>query len=175
MAQFLISQLNIPSKRNETVHEPSSDSHTTESHRTLPLIQSGIVADHHRPYAEYGHLDRETIAKECKFNLQVPSSSSSSINTRSFRMNTKSFAITSWTNVSKELVLDEIKRKFNIENIQYICISEEISELNHQRHLHIQIILKNKVNIPPFRPAYLSARPLTRPPPPQYQHLVARV
>jgi hypothetical protein len=42
--------------------------------------------------------------------------------------------------------MNEIKREFGIENIQYICIGEEISELNHQRHLHIQIIFKEKID-----------------------------
>lgn len=42
--------------------------------------------------------------------------------------------------------MDAIKHEFGIENIQYTCIAEEISELNHQRHLHIQIILKEKLN-----------------------------
>jgi hypothetical protein len=58
----------------------------------------------------------------------------------------KSFAITSWTNVSKELVIKSIKDEFGIENIQYICVSEEIGELNHQRHLHIQIIFRKKID-----------------------------
>jgi hypothetical protein len=42
--------------------------------------------------------------------------------------------------------MNEIKDEFGIENIQYICIGEEISELNHQRHVHIQIIFKGKVD-----------------------------
>ncbi|CAF1650972.1 unnamed protein product, partial [Rotaria sordida] len=36
--------------------------------------------------------------------------------------------------------------EFGIENIQYICIGEEISELNHQQHLHIQIIFKETID-----------------------------
>lgn len=107
-----------------------------------PLNQTGTVADHDRPYADYGHLDRPTIAREFQFNLQQPSSSIQ----RQLRLHAKSFAITSWTDVSKELVMDAIKDEFSIENIQYISIGEEISEINHQRHLHIQIILKEKID-----------------------------
>ncbi len=106
-----------------------------------PINRTGRVTDHDRPYADYGHLDRETIAQEFQFNLQPPTTNQPSI-----RLNAKSFAITSWTNVSKDLVMNEIKDEFGIENIRYICIAEEMSELNHQRHLHIQIIFKEKVN-----------------------------
>jgi hypothetical protein len=42
--------------------------------------------------------------------------------------------------------MNYIKDEFGIEQIQYICIGEEISELNHRRHLHIQIIFKEKIN-----------------------------
>ncbi|CAF2913054.1 unnamed protein product [Rotaria sp. Silwood2] len=114
-----------------------------QQHSSHPLMmtQSGVIADHHRAYAAYGHLDRATIAHECQFNLEQPSSSSSSTTTaqshKRMRLNAKSFAITAWTDVSKDMVLDHIKNEFGIENIQYICISEELSELNHERHLHI--------------------------------------
>jgi len=116
---------------------------STDRHSYPPMNQTGRVADRDRPYADYGHLDRETIAQEFQFNLQPPATTT---NETSIRLNAKSFAITSWTNVSKELVINEIKDEFGIENIQYICIGEEMSELNHQRHLHIQIIFKEKVD-----------------------------
>lgn len=116
-----------------------------------PVNQTGRVADHDRPYAEYGHLNRKTIAEQCGFNLQPPvvsasSTPSTSTQKRSIRLNTKSFAITSWTHVSKDLVMKHIQQEFGITRIQYICISEEMGELNHQRHLHIQIILRDRVN-----------------------------
>jgi len=114
-----------------------------DTHAYPPINQTGTVADRDRPYADYGHLDRQTLAREFKFNLQPPSSNQQQ---QQLRLHTKSFAITSWTNVSKELVMNAIKDEFGIENIQYICIGEEISELNHQRHLHVQIILKEKIN-----------------------------
>ena len=107
-----------------------------------PLHQTGTVADRDRAYTDYGHLDRPTIAHEFQFNLQQPSPS----NQPQLRLHAKSFAITAWTDISKESVMDAIKHEFGIENIQYICTEEEISELNHQRHLHIQIILKEKVD-----------------------------
>lgn len=142
-AQFILSQLNLAPHSHRAVATLSAIAgHTTEQHTYSPIIQSGVVAQHHRPYAAYGHLDRTTIAKECQFNLEQPSTETH----KRMRLNSKSFAITSWTEVSKELVINHIKKEFGIENIQYICVSEEISELNHQRHLHIQIILKEKVD-----------------------------
>ena len=54
------------------------------------------------------------------------------------------FAVTSCTNVSKERVMDKSIQAFGIDNIQYICVGEDINEFNHQRYLQIQII-KNRL------------------------------
>ncbi|CAF1491267.1 unnamed protein product [Rotaria sp. Silwood1] len=157
-AQFIINQLNLTLEKTKTmtsinVNDNNKDQQqiltspsiitvttTTTQHSYPPINQTGHVEDHDRPYAKYGHLNREIIAQECNFNLQ--SSPTSYIP----RLHAKSFAITSMTNVSKELVMKKIKEEFGIENIQYICIGEEISELNHQRHLHIQIIFKDRID-----------------------------
>ncbi|CAF2794228.1 unnamed protein product [Rotaria sp. Silwood2] len=164
MVQVLLSQLNLPihTSQQQEISELSSSSAPPPLTTTIlsqnpypPIHQTGLVRDHDRPYADYGHLNRETIAQECQFNLELPSSSSStaaaaaaapSTISKSIRLHAKSFAITSWTEISKEIVFDYIKHEFGIENIQYICIGEEISELNHRRHLHIQIILKEKID-----------------------------
>ncbi|CAF3254966.1 unnamed protein product [Rotaria socialis] len=122
-----------------------SSLHTNELHPSSILIQSGVVASRHRPSTAYSHLDRASIARECQFNLELAPSTTTATHKR-IRLHAKSFAITAWTDVSKDVVLDHIKREFRIENIQYICVSEEISELNHRRHLHVQIILKEKVD-----------------------------
>ena len=134
---------------NQTTNQLAiSSTNTTMQHSQAaypPVNQTGPVKDHDRPYADYGHLNRQTIAEECRFNLQVPTTTMT-MDKQSIRLNAKSFAITSWTNVSKDDVMNEIKRQFGIENIQYICIGEEISELNQRRHLHIQIIFKEKID-----------------------------
>ena len=106
-----------------------------------PTDRTGLVDDHDRPFAKYGHLDRATIAEECRFQLQPPPSAS----TKSLDLYAKSLAITVWTNVSKERVLDYIKEEFGISKLQYICVCEEISSVNHQRHLHVQIIFKERI------------------------------
>ena len=123
----------------------SSSSTTATTFGNLPLRQAGTVADRDRPYADYGHLDRLTLAQEFQFNLQPPATTTTNP-TPSIRLNAKSFAITAWTDISKDLVMNAVKAEFGIENIRYICIGEEISELNHRQHLHLQIILKDKVN-----------------------------
>ena len=110
-----------------------------------PINRTGRISDHDRPYAEYGHLDRQTLAQELQFNLQ-PTTDNTTGTSQPDRFNAKSFAITAWTDVSKETIMDEIKRQFGIAKIQYICIGEEISEIDHRKHLHIQIILKGKLN-----------------------------
>ena len=155
MAQFILAELNLALDRPNIITSLATNTANTQQQQSQlvasnlatqqrpypPVNQTGLVADHDRPYADYGHLDRQTLAREAQFDLQLPS------NEQAIRLNTKSFAITAWSNVSKELVLDEIKRRFGIRSIQYICICEEISDASRQRHLHIQIILKEKVNL----------------------------
>jgi hypothetical protein len=115
---------------------------STTAYPYPPMNQTGSTTPHDRPYADYSHLDRQTIANEFHFNLEQPP-----INRRqTLRLHAKSFAITSWTNVSKDIVMNEIKRQFGIDKIQYICIGEEISESNHREHLHIQIIFKETID-----------------------------
>ncbi|CAF1436330.1 unnamed protein product [Rotaria sordida] len=147
--QCMIEQLNLAldSTKRITTDDSSAASSiisvtttTTTQHLYPSMNQTGQVKDHDRPYAKYGHLNRQLIAQECNFNLQSPPTSYIP------RLHGKSFAITSWTNVSKQLVMNKIKEEFGIENIQYICIGEEISELNHQQHLHIQIIFKETID-----------------------------
>jgi hypothetical protein len=126
--------------KTSSVLASSPSSSSSSSHPYPPINQTGPIAAHDRPYADYGHLDRQMLANEFQFNLERLG------NKKTIRLNAKSFAITSWTNVSKEDVMNEMKRQFGLQNIQYICIGEEISELKHQRHLHIQLIFKEKIN-----------------------------
>ncbi|CAF3813963.1 unnamed protein product [Rotaria sordida] len=108
-----------------------------------PVNRTDNITDYDRSYTKYGDLDRPTIAKLCQFNVEIPSVSS---RRQPIRLNTKSLAIISWTNVSKDVVMKYIKEEFDIKNIQYIGIGEEINELNHQNQLCIQIIFKEKIN-----------------------------
>ena len=144
-AEFILSQWNFPPVRNTTTGAVRSIRPDNREGRESPMIQSGVVAEQHRPFAAYGHLDRATLAREFGFDLEQPSVAADQA--KPFRINAKSFAITSWTNTAKEAILDEIKQRFGIENVQYICVSEETGELNHQRHVHVQLILKKKVNL----------------------------
>jgi hypothetical protein len=109
-----------------------NDEKIIDFHPYTPIHQTGIVAE----------CDQPSLIKEFQFNLQPPLSTKQS----TLRLNAKSFAIIAWTHVSKEDVMTYIKNDFGIEQIQYICISEELNELNHERHLHIQIILKDTMN-----------------------------
>ncbi|CAF4279604.1 unnamed protein product, partial [Rotaria sordida] len=78
-----------------------------------------------------------------QFNVEIPLPSS---RRQPIRLNTKSLAILSWTNVSKDVVMNYIKEEFHFKKIQYICIGEEKKELNHQNQLCIQIIFKKIIN-----------------------------
>ena len=128
--------------------EISREDPTTSSIQTItslpypPANQIGLVADHDRPYADYGHLDRPTIAKICKFNLQRPTSMPLS----QIRLQRKSMAIIAWTNVSTEVIMTFIKREFPLEQIQYICIGVGMDSNQEQQEqqyrLEIQIIFK---------------------------------
>ncbi|CAF1437120.1 unnamed protein product [Adineta steineri] len=122
---------------------------SSSDHPYPPINQTGIVTEHDRPYADYGHLNIEALTEECQFNVDIYEESNinstkqqSSIGKK--RLSTKTYAITAWTNVSKDIVMAEIKRKFGVENIQYICVGYENSPKTNNPHLHIQIILREK-------------------------------
>ncbi|CAF4079530.1 unnamed protein product [Adineta steineri] len=124
-------------------------SSTSSDHPYPPINQTGIVTEHDRPYADYGHLNIEALTEECQFNVDIYEESNmnstkqqSSVGKK--RLSTKTFAITAWTNISKDIVMAEIKRKFGVENIQYICVGYETSPKTNNPHLHIQIILREK-------------------------------
>ncbi|CAF3311922.1 unnamed protein product [Rotaria sp. Silwood2] len=141
----------LDTKTNENDNNQISNEFQTSSSSVImrtypypPLNQTGKIIDHDRPYAKYRYFNRQTIAKLSQFNLRPPSSSSLQ---QPIRLNLKSFAILSWTTVSKDAVMNYIKREFPIKNIQYICVGEGISRIAaHQQQLEIQIILKKKVN-----------------------------
>ncbi|CAF1274888.1 unnamed protein product [Rotaria sordida] len=127
-------------------NDPSQSSHRAMAADPSPdpsVNQADNITDYDSSFTIYNDLDRPTIAKLCQFNVEIPSVSS---RRQPIRLNTKSLAITSWTNVSKDVVMKYIKEEFDIKNIQYIGIGEEINELNHQNQLCIQIIFKEKIN-----------------------------
>ncbi|CAF1502449.1 unnamed protein product, partial [Adineta steineri] len=120
------------------INQPFNDNIADDIVDQLGIVTRTTTDDHLNLY--YGHLNRQELAQQFHFNLQP---TPTQINDR---FNAKSFAITSWTEVSKDLVIDYIKNDFDIDNIQYICVCEEIGEVSHRRHLHIQIIFKTKIH-----------------------------
>ena len=106
-----------------------------------PVHQTGAIDNHDRPFAEYGHLDRQAIAAKCGFNLQLPLDQPPVT-----RLHAKSFAILACTPVSKDVVMDHLKNYFDLNFIQYICVSEDNNEFSQQPCLHVQLIFKAKID-----------------------------
>lgn len=46
----------------------------------------------------------------------------------------------------EETVLDEIKRRFGVQRLQYVCVAQELKHRTGAPHLHVQIILKVVMN-----------------------------
>ena len=46
----------------------------------------------------------------------------------------------------EEIVLNEIKRQFGLDHLQYACVVQEMKPPDMTPHIHIQIILKVKTN-----------------------------
>lgn len=46
----------------------------------------------------------------------------------------------------EETVLNEIKRQFGFDRLQYVCVAKEMKQPDMKPHLHIQIILKVRMN-----------------------------
>ena len=126
MANALMQQLNEIIEvieesvdNNEHNNESEMSSITTGTY-PYPLVnQYGLIADHDRPYADYGHLgmflfnrqylgschfsicvDAQTIAREFVFDFNCTAPEQNGSSCKSIRMASKSWAITSWTDVS---------------------------------------------------------------------------
>ncbi|CAF1440991.1 unnamed protein product [Adineta steineri] len=46
-------------------------SSTSSDHPYPPINQTGIVTEHDRPYADYGHLNIEAVTEEWQFNVDI--------------------------------------------------------------------------------------------------------
>ncbi|CAM2725917.1 unnamed protein product [Rotaria socialis] len=111
-----------------------------------PLNRVGPVAANDRPFLKYGNQDKLTIARNNNFDLAGKETESRRKSNKS-RMHTKAFAITCWTNVSKEQILDNIRAFFGVGVVQYVCVATEVAGASARSHLHIQIILTRPVDI----------------------------
>ncbi|CAF1049345.1 unnamed protein product [Rotaria sordida] len=124
-----------------------------------PVHRYGRVSDHDRPYLQYEHIDRATMVKLCRLKIQPPphpppppspspslSSTSSNVQRKNFRFSRRVFAIVSYTELTKERLMNFLKEEFPIDNIQYLCVAQTRSDINQQSILEIQIMLKKKVN-----------------------------
>ena len=150
-AQLITEELNLRRRNTERItttneydRNPEEDAYPSSMisiHSYPPTNQTGIIQDHDRPFAEYGHVDRQAIVEQCRFNLQPTSDQQSRP-----RYHAKSFAIASSTNVPKEVVMANVQDQFGVERIQYICIGEEISEVTNEPCLYIQLIFKIKID-----------------------------
>ncbi|CAF1108919.1 unnamed protein product [Rotaria magnacalcarata] len=129
----------------EITTSPARTSMPSHSRPYPPIHRSGIIHDHDRPFAEYGHLDALTLSQQNNFDLNgIENDHRRRLNKK--RMQGKTWAITCWSDVPKHIVLDDICRQFNDERLQYVCVASEKDSKNNKNHLHIQIITKLIVN-----------------------------
>ena len=141
---FILNELGLRSaNRQADDAEPPAPSSLGSVRSYPPVHQTGPVDDHDRPFAEFGHLDRDSLARQYHFNLKPPDSQ----HRTPARLHAKSFAILSYTGVPKEAVMANITDQFGIDNIQYICISEVVDQSSQRSScLHIQIVFKEKID-----------------------------
>ena len=150
MARTLFDMLNLQldaddsalgSKENtEARPQEVTASFTTSQHPYPPIHRTGPVADHDRPFATYGQLDRGTISQQCDFSLTTVANQSQS------RFRAKAYAIAAHTNVSKADVKNYILDRFGENKVQYICVGQEQSPSSGVPCLLIQIIFKDKID-----------------------------
>ena len=141
--EFILNALGLRSEdRRADDAEQDAPSSNISGRSYPPAHQTGPIEDHDRPFAEYGHLDRDSLARQYNFNLQQPATQQPT----PARFHAKSFAILSYTRVPKESVMENITDQFGIDNIQYICISEGVNESSQQSCLQIQIVFKEKID-----------------------------
>ncbi|CAF1049293.1 unnamed protein product [Rotaria sordida] len=115
-----------------------------------PVCRIGRVSDHDRPYVQYQNIDRATMVKLCRFNIQPPPPPSTPIllngPRKSYRLSRRVFAIATYTKLTKERLMKFLKKEFPKDNIQYLCVAQSQSDLNQQSILEIQIVLKKRIN-----------------------------
>lgn len=150
LARSILTQLDIrPNDTDRTGSRMNFDetnvpenvpSSMSSQHSYPPMNRTGPIDDHDRPFAAYGHLDRESIARQCNFNLTTTANPSQN------RFRAKSYSIAAETDVSKEAAKQFILDEFGENKIQYICTGEEFKQSIGKRLLLIQIIFKNKID-----------------------------
>lgn len=86
-------------QENQNVSQTPSVTSTTmiASYPYPPVQRTGFIRNRDRPYADYNHFDRSTIAQmfEFKFDSTNSNTQQQQQQQQSLRLNTKSFAITS--------------------------------------------------------------------------------
>ncbi|CAF3159746.1 unnamed protein product [Rotaria sp. Silwood2] len=151
ISQAIIARLDYALKstkfaNNSEAMETYSNPNISNHHRPYPPVErTGMVHDHDRPFAEYGHLDAASISQEDNFDWNgIDNEHRRETNKK--RMQCKAWAITCWSDVSKQTILEEIRRQFRDERLQYVCVASEKNTTNNKTHLHVQIIAKEKIN-----------------------------
>ena len=122
--------------------EPHKPSTMISTHPYPPIYRMGLVSEHDRPYADYGHMDRPTIAKAFRFKL--PSSVSDDQQHR-LQLYVKALALLVVTTASKQEMVKLIRKEFGSGHIQYLCVGESINEFDDQHQLEIQVIFKRAI------------------------------
>ncbi|CAF1385823.1 unnamed protein product [Rotaria sordida] len=107
-----------------------------------PTSMVGFVEEHYRPYALYGHLNRNALAEQFSFDLH-------GLKTRKRRQEKKRrlaanmYNIMCRTSSSKNTIMKEIEERFT-STISYVCIGEAGQSTDGKRAVYIQIIFKEK-------------------------------
>ncbi|CAF1458138.1 unnamed protein product, partial [Rotaria sordida] len=86
---------------NTEAIEARSNPNMSNHYRPYPPVErTGIIHDHDRPFAEYGHLDATSISQNANFDWNGMKNDHRRETTKK-RMQRKSWAITSWSDVPR--------------------------------------------------------------------------
>ncbi|CAF1340813.1 unnamed protein product [Rotaria magnacalcarata] len=141
-----ISSIDVQNENEHVLDQSASSIIRYAAATTAPQFnQQSASVDMHddRSQNNYDHQDKQTIARQNQFDLEGKNTALRR-KKKNPRMNTDSFAITCWSNVPKEKLLECIIREFGQANVQYVCVANETGRKQGKPHLHVQIILKQK-------------------------------
>ncbi|CAF3349700.1 unnamed protein product, partial [Rotaria socialis] len=109
-----------------------------------PKSMTGFVKKHDQPYALYGHLSTDEIARNCKFDLEGITTAAKRLRGKP-RLAAYMINIMCKTTVTKEKIMEKIHQIFN-EKIKYVCVGVEHQSTGIKQQMYIQIIFHTKSN-----------------------------
>ncbi|CAF1612778.1 unnamed protein product [Adineta ricciae] len=127
-------------------HTNTIDSNITQPEvSTSNISKNARITEHDRPHSEYGHMSIEDIAHVFKFDLEGKQTNKKRKESNC-RMRTQTFSILCHTEMSKNDLMNFIKKEFSMKKLRYVCIGTHLKTDITKHETYIQILLTKQIN-----------------------------